>query len=368
MSSAPSARRTADRTGCGGRRHRPRGAGRSRPRCAARPGAGAGFGRRHRHPADRPANAITDVAGVRVGHATIVAARARWRRRGPVRTGVTVVVAARGHRGERWSARLPPLNGNGEMTGTPGSREPGLLTHAGAITNTHSVGVVRDALVAYAVRDARAAGRGRCRWWPRPGTACSTTSTASTSRAEHVVRGARRRRRRAGRRGQRRRRHRHDLPRVQGRHRHRVAGAADDDGGYTVGVLVQANYGARDAAARRRRAGGPRDSQAMPTSSRMPASTGPRGLGHLSSSPPTRRCRRVNWSAWRAGRRWAWPARGCWSGNTSGDIILAFSTGNAVRDERIGAGDGCQAPVPPTTSIRCSARPWRPPKRPSSTR
>lgn len=92
-----------------------------------------------------PANAITDVAGVRVGHETIVRDEPDGR---AVRTGVTVIVP----RDEPWRRPLfaAPfrLNGNGEMTGLEWIRESGALTSLIAITNTHSVGVVRDALVA----------------------------------------------------------------------------------------------------------------------------------------------------------------------------------------------------------------------------
>src|SRR4051795_53422 len=100
-----------------------------------------------------PLNAITDVAGVRVGHATIVEGDGPLVvGTGPVRTGVTVV-AAQGD--DRWTepvyAGCHRLNGNGEMTGLEWVRESGLLTTPVAITNTHSVGVVRDALVAASV-------------------------------------------------------------------------------------------------------------------------------------------------------------------------------------------------------------------------
>ncbi|MBS1672738.1 MAG: P1 family peptidase [Actinobacteria bacterium] len=90
-----------------------------------------------------PLNALTDVAGVRVGHVTLD-------RDGemPVHTGVTVIVP----RDEPWHHPLfaAPfrLNGNGEMTGLEWVRESGTLTSLIGITNTHSVGVVRDALVA----------------------------------------------------------------------------------------------------------------------------------------------------------------------------------------------------------------------------
>ncbi len=92
-------------------------------------------------------DAITDVPGVRVGHATVVEGD-------DVRTGVTVVVP---HDGNVWSdpvyAAYHRLNGNGEMTGLPWLEEVGLLHSPVAITNTHSVGVVRDALVALEVEE-----------------------------------------------------------------------------------------------------------------------------------------------------------------------------------------------------------------------
>jgi D-aminopeptidase len=84
-----------------------------------------------------PLDAITDVPGVRVGHTTLIEGEG-------VRTGVTVVVPA----DEPLFAAPFRLNGNGEMTGLEWVRESGLLTTPVAITNTHSVGVVRDALVA----------------------------------------------------------------------------------------------------------------------------------------------------------------------------------------------------------------------------
>jgi len=96
-----------------------------------------------------PGNAITDVAGVHVGHTTIVEGDGPLVvGEGPVRTGVTVVVP-RGRDGwnEPVYAGCHRLNGNGEMTGLEWVRESGTLTTPVAITNTHSVGVVRDALV-----------------------------------------------------------------------------------------------------------------------------------------------------------------------------------------------------------------------------
>jgi D-aminopeptidase len=96
-----------------------------------------------------PLNAITDVPGVKVGATTIVRGEGPLvRGRGPVRTGVTVVVPHDGIATEPVFAGCHRLNGNGELTGLEWVRESGQLTTPVAITNTHSVGVVRDALVA----------------------------------------------------------------------------------------------------------------------------------------------------------------------------------------------------------------------------
>ena len=96
-----------------------------------------------------PFNAITDVAGVRVGHATVVSGEgALIVGQGPIRTGVTVVLP---HDGDVWREPVfgapHVLNGNGEMTGLEWVREAGMIGGVLAITNTHSVGVVRDSLV-----------------------------------------------------------------------------------------------------------------------------------------------------------------------------------------------------------------------------
>jgi D-aminopeptidase len=97
-----------------------------------------------------PGNAITDVAGVAVGHRTIITGESAVRPgAGPVRTGVTVILPRRGSaRDEPLFAGCHRLNGNGDMTGLEWIREAGLLTTPVALTNTHSVGVVRDALIA----------------------------------------------------------------------------------------------------------------------------------------------------------------------------------------------------------------------------
>jgi D-aminopeptidase len=99
-------------------------------------------------------NAITDVAGVAVGHTTLVEGAT-------VRTGLTAILP----RGRGEDATRPcfgavfSLNGNGEMTGTAWVRESGLVEGPVVLTNTNSVGVVRDAAIRYAAR----------RWPPKPG-------------------------------------------------------------------------------------------------------------------------------------------------------------------------------------------------------
>lgn len=95
-----------------------------------------------------PAGAITDVPGLRVGHTTLVEGE-------DVRTGVTVVVPPP----EPLFAGAHRINGNGELTGLEWVRDSGLLTTPVGLTNTHSVGVVRDALVAAARH-----GEGDDRW------------------------------------------------------------------------------------------------------------------------------------------------------------------------------------------------------------
>lgn len=90
-------------------------------------------------------NAITDVAGVEVGYATLVSGDA-------VRTGVTAILPRGKASCDPVFAGWFPLNGNGEMTGTAWVEESGFLEGPIGITNTHSVGVVRDAIVKWQVR------------------------------------------------------------------------------------------------------------------------------------------------------------------------------------------------------------------------
>jgi D-aminopeptidase len=97
-------------------------------------------------------NAITDVAGVEVGYTTLISGEGKLDvGKGPVRTGVTAVLP-RGKNDDPVYAGVFSLNGNGEMTGTAWVEEGGFLEGPIALTNTHSVGVVRDALIAWRVK------------------------------------------------------------------------------------------------------------------------------------------------------------------------------------------------------------------------
>jgi len=97
-------------------------------------------------------NAITDVAGVEVGYSTIITGSGKnVRGKGPVRTGVTAILP-RGRNNNPVYANWYALNGNGEMTGTTWITESGFLETPIMITNTNSVGVVRDAVLKWFVK------------------------------------------------------------------------------------------------------------------------------------------------------------------------------------------------------------------------
>jgi D-aminopeptidase len=120
--------------------------------------------RREKHPRARelgipfdgtpgPFNAITDVAGVEVGYATLIEGEGPLRPgHGPVRTGVTAVLPRGSQSFDPVFAGWFSLNGNGEMTGTTWIEESGFLEGPLMITNTHSVGVVRDAVIEWQVQ------------------------------------------------------------------------------------------------------------------------------------------------------------------------------------------------------------------------
>jgi len=97
-------------------------------------------------------NAITDVKGVEVGYSTIISGEGKnVRGQGPVRTGVTAILP-RGRINNPVFGNWYTLNGNGEMTGTTWITESGFLEGPVMITNTNSVGVVRDAVLKWYVK------------------------------------------------------------------------------------------------------------------------------------------------------------------------------------------------------------------------
>ena len=113
-------------------------------------------------------NAITDVPGVEVGYTTLIRGEGKLEvGKGPVRTGVTAILP-RGHASlnDPVYAGFFSLNGNGEMTGTAWVDESGFLEGPIIITNTHSVGVARDAVIAWRINHGAADTTGY--WWSLP--------------------------------------------------------------------------------------------------------------------------------------------------------------------------------------------------------
>jgi L-aminopeptidase/D-esterase-like protein len=113
-------------------------------------------------------NAITDVPGVEVGYTTLISGEGKLEvGKGPVRTGVTAIIP-RGHDSlnDPVYAGVFSLNGNGEMTGTAWVEESGFLEGPIIITNTHSVGVARDAVIKWRINHGAADKTGY--WWSLP--------------------------------------------------------------------------------------------------------------------------------------------------------------------------------------------------------
>lgn len=296
-----------------------------------------------------PHNAITDVPGVRVGHVTLVEGEGPLRvGEGPVRTGVTVVVPCEEVGRTTLFAGCHRLNGNGELTGLEWVRESGMLTSPVAITNTHSVGVVRDALVAAEVRS-RPAGEVA---WSLPVVGETWDGILNDVNGMHV-----------------RAEHLWDAlegatggPVAEGNvgggtgmicHQFkggigtssRLVGSPDPP--FTIGVLVQANYGSR----RRLRVDGVPVGREVPLEE-VPApepSGRPPGAGSIivvvATDAPLlpHQCERV---AQRAGLGIA--RVGGTGANSSGDLFIAFATGNANRP--LPAPDA-GPPVPTTVAM-----------------
>jgi L-aminopeptidase/D-esterase-like protein len=193
-----------------------------------------------------PLNAITDVAGVEVGQVTIIKGEGRLvPGKGPVRTGVTVVFPRGKGTSDGVMAAWSTLNGNGEMTGTTWVEESGFLWGPIAITNTLSVGVVRDAVIDWAVRRKYDEFL-----WALPVVAETWDGGLNDITGMHVTRehafqaldGARGGPVAEGNVGGGTGMVCHEFKGGIGTASRRLSASA---GGYTVGVLVQCNYGGR---------------------------------------------------------------------------------------------------------------------------
>ncbi|HYL96295.1 MAG TPA: P1 family peptidase [Terriglobales bacterium] len=277
-----------------------------------------------------PLNAITDVAGVEVGHTTLISGEGPLKVGvGPVRTGVTAVLPRGRDNSEPVFAGWFTENGNGEMTGTTWVEESGFLEGPVMITNTHSVGVVRDAVIAWRVKHGQP--KGSEYWWSLPVVAETWDGFLNDVNGFHV--------------------HPEDAfhaidtarggPVLEGN----VGGGTGmicyefkggigtasrkltpKQGGYTVGVLVQCNHGDREQL---RIAGTPVGKEI--TQNPVWASLGApaRDMGSIivvvATDAPLlphqlkRIARRVTLGLGR---------NGAIAGNGSGDIFIAFSTAN----------------------------------------
>ncbi len=130
-----------------------------------------------------PLNAITDVAGVEVGMTTLISGNGKLvRGNGPVRTGVTAILPRGKSDPHAVAAGWFTLNGNGEMTGTTWVEESGLLGGPIMITNTHSVGIVHDAVIEWVVR------RGKAFDWSLPVVAETWDGGLNDINGFHVTR------------------------------------------------------------------------------------------------------------------------------------------------------------------------------------
>ena len=194
-----------------------------------------------------PLNAITDVPGVEVGHATIVRGEGPLKvGEGPVRTGVTAVLPRGRASATPVFAGWFSLNGNGEMTGTTWIEESGVLEGPVMVTNTHSVGVVRDAVIAWQLKRRRAAPQA----WSLPVVAETYDGFLNDingfhvkpSHAEEALDSARGGRVAEGNVGGGTGMICYGFKGGIGTASRRLS---SDSGGHTVGVLVQANFGSR---------------------------------------------------------------------------------------------------------------------------
>jgi L-aminopeptidase/D-esterase-like protein len=292
-----------------------------------------------------PLDAITDVRGVEVGHTTLITGNGKLVvGKGPVRTGVTVIHPRGKSSADPVFGAWFTLNGNGEMTGTTWLQESGILEGPVAITNTHSVGVVRDAILQWQV------SRPGLQPWGLPVVAETYDGRLNDINGFHVkpehvlsaLDGATSGAVKEGNVGGGTGMVCHGFKGGIGTASRRLEVAA---GGYTVGVLVQCNYGARGEL---RIAGVPvgreiadllpcsasTDASIAASARRCAAPAGPRrddeaGSGSIiivvaTDAPllPHQLKRLVTRASLGVGRM------GGKGENSSGDIFIAFSTAN----------------------------------------
>jgi D-aminopeptidase len=272
-----------------------------------------------------PLNAITDVKGVTVGHTTLISGEGSLKvGAGPVRTGVTAVLPRGKNVLDPVFAGWFTMNGNGEMTGTTWVEESGFLDGPVMITNTHSVGVVRDAVIAWRVKNAPPDQQGY--WWSLPVVAETWDGYLNDVngfhvKPEHVFHALD---------------SAHDGPVEEGN----VGGGTGmvcnefkggigtasrvlnaKQGGYTVGVLVQCNYGRRSQL----RIAGVSVGREIPDNTVYNNDVGSIIVVVATDAPliPPQLKRLAKRVSLGLGRD------GSYSGDGSGDIFIAFSTANS---------------------------------------
>jgi L-aminopeptidase/D-esterase-like protein len=271
-----------------------------------------------------PNNAITDVRGVEVGHTTLISGSGKLVVGiGPVRTGVTAIHPRGKNSNDAVFAAWFTLNGNGEMTGTTWVDDSGFLNGPVMITNTHSVGVVRDAVIAWKVKRGEPDMEGY--WWSLPVVAETWDGYLNDINGFHV------RPEDAW--------HALDTAHAGPVEEGNVGGGTGmicnefkggigtssrvldaKAGGYTVGVLVQCNYGARDQL----RIAGINVGREIPEHTVFNEDVGSIIVIVATDAPliPTQLKRIAKKVSLGLGRD------GSYSGDGSGDIFLAFSTAN----------------------------------------
>jgi L-aminopeptidase/D-esterase-like protein len=271
-----------------------------------------------------PLNAITDVKGVEVGHTTLIAGDGPLKVGvGPVRTGVTAILPRGKNSKDAVFGAWFTLNGNGEMTGTTWLEESGFLDGPIMITNTHSVGVVRDAVIAWKVKRGQADMEGY--WWSLPVVAETWDGWLNDINGFHVKPEDAFQALETS----------HGGPVEEGS----VGGGTGmvcnqfkggigtssrvlnaKDGGYTLGVLVQCNYGEREQL---RIAGVPVGKE-ITDHKAYESDTGSIIIVIATDAPmlPTQLKRLAKRASLGLGRD------GSYSGDGSGDIFVAFSTAN----------------------------------------